>query len=196
MFAGIVEGAGEVVEICKERQPYRLRIKTSLDLSDTTVGSSVAVEGVCLTVVEKKKHDLAFDVAPETLRCTTLGSLAKGARVNLERSLKLGDRIHGHFVFGHVDATARLVSRVSEGENAEKLTFSMPKGLRRYLVRKGSVSLAGVSLTVGIVTESSFGVYLVPHTLDVTTLSALKPGHKVNVEIDMLARYAVEVIAQ
>lgn len=192
MFSGIVEEAGTVVSLNKENRPYRLVIKTSLDLRDTQVGSSIAVEGVCLTIVTKKKGEISFDLAPETVRRSTLGALTAGSKVNLERSLKLGDRIHGHFVFGHVDATTRLLSRVSEGQQAEKLTFKTPPDLRRYLACKGSISLAGVSLTLGPVNSSTFCVYLIPHTLSITTLSTLQPGDKVNVEVDMLARYTVE----
>ena len=194
MFSGIVEETGVVVELQKERVPYRLRVKSGLNLRDTKVGCSISVEGVCLTVVAKKKQELSFDLAPETIRRSTLGGLKPGDGVNLERSLKLGDRIHGHFVFGHVDGVARLLSRVNEGEDAIKLTFRMPNELRRYLAPKGSVSLAGVSLTLGPVTDSTLCVYIIPHTLKVTSLGRLQPGEKVNIEIDMLARYTAEQV--
>ena len=196
MFSGIVEEAGEVIELKKESSPYRLIIKTSLDITDTNLGDSICVQGVCLTVVAKIVAPpggmLSFDVVPETLRRSTLGSLQVGDSVNLERSLKLGARLHGHFVFGHVDGTARLVSKLKEGKDSVKLTFRYPPELRKFLAKKGSIAISGVSLTLGEVGAESFSVYLVPHTLNVTTLSSLQIGGKVNVEIDMLARYAAE----
>ncbi len=189
MFSGIIETTGRVVKIDKKAIPYKISIKSKLATSKIKLGDSIAVEGVCLTVVKKLKDVLTFDAIAETLRCTTLGSLRAGSKVNLERSLVLGDRLHGHFVFGHVDATARLRSRVREGKESEKLTFAIPPSLRKYLVKKGSIALGGVSLTVGSVGEDSFCVYLVPHTLEVTTLADLPIGSSVNLEIDMLARY-------
>jgi riboflavin synthase len=191
MFSGIVEQTGRILALSKESAPYRLVISTIIDLSDIREGDSVCVEGVCLTVVGKTTQELYFDVVPETLRRTTLGRLRVGAYVNLERSLKLGERLHGHFVFGHVDATARLISKVNEGKDSVRMKFSMDPALRKFLVSKGSVALSGVSLTLGPVTDSEFTVYLIPHTLEVTTLSSVPIGGKVNVEVDMLARYAL-----
>ena len=189
MFSGIVETTGKIVKLDKKSLPYKIAIKSKLPTSKIKLGDSIAVEGVCLTVVKKLKDVLTFNAVAETLRCTTLGALSVGSKVNLERSLVLGDRLHGHFVFGHVDATARLRSRVQEGKGSEKLTFVIPSNLKKYLVKKGSISLSGVSLTVGTVGEDTFSVHLVPHTLEVTTLAKLQIGNSANLEIDMLARY-------
>jgi riboflavin synthase len=144
---------------------------------------------VCLTVVE---HDgrgrLSFDLASETLRRSTLGLRKAGDRVNLERSLALGDRLHGHFVFGHVDARIKLLARRSEG-TCDRLVWSLPVELQHLVVAKGSVSLSGVSLTVGEVEAGSFSVYIIPHTAALTTLHGLAVGDEANFEVDMLARY-------
>jgi riboflavin synthase len=137
---------------------------------------------------------LSFDAAPETLRKTTLGSLVVEDRVNLERSMRSGDRIHGHFVSGHVDASVELLDRSPDG-NSLRLTWELPESLRPYVAPKGSISIAGVSLTVGEVTQKTFGVYIIPHTADVTTLASKTVGQKANVEIDMLARYVKTILS-
>jgi riboflavin synthase len=137
---------------------------------------------------------LSFDAAPETLRKTTLGTLVAEDRVNLERSMRSGDRIHGHFVSGHVDARVALLDRSPDG-NSIMLTWELPEALRPYVATKGSIALAGVSLTVGEVTEKTFGVYIIPHTADVTTLASKTVGQAVNVEIDMLARYVKTILS-
>ncbi len=193
MFSGIVEQSAEVASLSRGRAPFRLVLNLQRALTGVKVGDSVCVSGVCLTVVAAKAKRLEFDMVQETVHRSTLGRLKKGARVNIERSLKLGDRIHGHFVFGHVDGTARLRSRLSTGKDAEKLVFAASADLLRYFVCKGSVAVNGVSLTLGEISEDSFAVYIVPHTLAVTNLSALKIGELVNIEVDMLARYAHSV---
>lgn len=189
MFSGIVEDVGEVVSFSREGSPCRMFVRTSLDLSDTRPGDSIAVDGVCLTVVEIKSDTVLFELLPETLRCSVAGSYRRGSKVNLERSLRVGQRVSGHFVFGHVDGVLRLISRVKDGAS-DKLVFRLPEALAPYVVRKGSVSLNGVSLTVGNVRAADFCVWLISHTLAHTNFSGMRVGDSVNFEIDMLARYA------
>lgn len=188
MFSGIVEESAKVAEFSKLDGLARLTVRSGLDHSKTKLGDSILINGVCLTVVKKDGAELTFELALETLRRTTMGDIKAGDIVNLERSLALGDRLHGHFVFGHVDSTAKLLSREPDG-GCERLTFSLPEEYRSCVVTKGSISLSGVSLTVGETGSDRFCVYIVPHTAEVTILSSLKPGDRVNIEVDMLARY-------
>ena len=189
MFSGIVEESAAVHLLTDTA----IVVESALDHSETHLGDSISINGCCLTVVEyskreNKKFHLRFEIAPESFRRTTLGSLKTGSKVNLERSLQIGSRLHGHFVFGHVDTVVTLISRQPDG-NSHRLELSLPAEYKKFVVPKGSVSLSGVSLTVGEVTADSFSVYIVPHTSEVTVLSALQPGDGVNFEIDMLARY-------
>jgi len=194
MFAGIVEEAAQVYDLEIAKSKKILVVQSSLDHSETKEGDSIAIDGVCLTVVSKTTDGhLSFDLAEETLRRTCLGQLEVGSVVNLERSLRVGDRISGHFVFGHVDTTAQLTEKISEGVDVS-MTWKLPAGFMRFIATKGSVSLAGVSLTVGEVEDNSFKVYIIPHTLSKTKLGSLEVGNKVNVEIDMLARYVVAAV--
>lgn len=193
MFSGIVEEAAEVVSISRN-DPARLVIRSRLDHSKSMIGDSIAIDGVCLTLVEKSGQNLSFDVLNETLRRSSLGSLASGMRVNLERSLEVGSRLHGHFVFGHVDATIELIRREPDG-NCDRLTWSLPDGYGMFLVSKGSVSISGISLTVGEVTRDTFSVYIIPHTAEITILSGMKPGMRANLEVDMLARYVHSIMS-
>lgn len=185
MFSGIVEEQARIL-VAKGGQ---LTVESKLDHQFTTVGDSVCINGVCLTVVKVLRGELSFDLAPETVRCSNLGELKVGDRVNLERSLKVGDRISGHFVFGHVDAVLTVVERREDGNSIE-IWFVLPEEFRRYVVPKGSVTLSGVSLTVGAVKPDRFCVWLVPHTSSVTSLGVLGIGDRANFEVDMLARYA------
>lgn len=193
MFSGIVEETAQVVSVVRSSSSSRLVVKSSLNLSDVRIGDSIAIEGVCLTVVERRAEQLSFDLAEETLRCSTMSELRVGSLVNFERSLKMGDRIHGHLVFGHVDATVELVARYQEGTSVA-LTFAVPKHLNRYLAAKGSVALAGTSLTIGEVDQKYFRVYLIPHTQEMTTILQRQVGQRVNLEVDMLARYVANII--
>lgn len=198
MFSGIVEESATVHLYDGDRQPARLVLRSKLDHAETKLGDSICTGGVCLTVVAKESDKdgatlLSFDLADETLRKSTHGQLAAGQRVNLERSLSVGSRLHGHFVFGHVDGVIELVSRTPDGA-CDRLEWKAPSELMKYIAPKGSVSLSGVSLTVGEVSEDSFSVYIVPHTDEVTTLSECQPGDKVNIEIDMLARYVDRIL--
>lgn len=188
MFNGIVEEIG-IVDVLERRKNLSvLKVRASKLMSGTKPGDSIAVEGVCLTVTEKKKNILVFDMMRETVNKTSLGWLRRGDKVNLERALKAGSRVSGHFVTGHVDVVGRIEAKVSATNYAE-LSIRMPEGLGKYIVSKGSVALDGVSLTVGKVGKGRFSVYLIPFTKQVTTLGAKKKGDRVNIETDILAKY-------
>ncbi len=193
MFSGIVEESAKVTKVNTATVPYKIVIESSLDHTETKIGDSIAIDGVCLTVVEKKGKELSFDIALETIRRSTIGDLKSGDVVHTERSLKVGDRISGHFVFGHVDVKSTLLSRKQDG-NYDRLLFSLPEEVRGMVAEKGSISISGVSLTVGEVTAEDFAVYLIPHTSEVTKLSKLPVGGTVNIEIDQLARYVQSLL--
>ena len=188
MFSGIVEQLAVVVSFQDGHYPRRLILRPKQQLVDLQLGESIAVQGVCLSVVKFYDQDIEFDVIQETARCSTLADLVPGAQVNIERSLQIGDRVSGHFVFGHVDTTTELLKRDTDGQS-HRLTFSLEPQLKGMLAPKGSVTLAGVSLTIGEVGSESFSVYIIPHTAEHTTLGSLTTGQKVNCEIDMLMRY-------
>ena len=195
MFSGIVEETAEVLRMVSTPGGTRLTVKSSLDHRETRIGDSICICGVCLTVVALERSELSFDVSSETLRRSTLGSLSGGDRVNLERSLKHGERMHGHLVFGHVDTVATLRA-VEELNACKKLIFSVDPSIAVFLAEKGSVSLSGVSLTLAETGKDFFTVYAVAHTLHVTTLKDLRPGAQVNIEVDMLARYVYRILKQ
>jgi riboflavin synthase len=184
MFTGIVEERGRV----RALEGGRLVVECRAVLGDTAVGDSVAVNGVCLTAVEAAPDSLSFDLAPETLSRTNLAQLRPGDPVNLERPLTLASRLGGHLVQGHVDAVGIVRSFTGNGHGA-RLGIEIPEGLRPYLVKKGSVTVDGVSLTVASAGGEGFEVALVPHTLEVTTLGDRRPGDQVNLEADVLAKY-------
>src|SRR3989338_5410506 len=190
MFNGIVEEIGIVDALERRRNLSVLKVRARKVLQGTKLGDSIAVEGVCLTVTDKKKNVLGFDMMRETVNKTSLGRLRRGDKVNLERALKTGARVSGHFVTGHIDDVGRVEKKVSEA-NYEELAIRMPKGLGKYIVPKGSVALDGVSLTVGKVGKGRFSVYLIPFTKKVTTLGSKKKGDWVNIETDILAKYVL-----
>lgn len=187
MFTGIITDIGEVVEL-DHQGDLRVVIKTSWVTDDIDIGASVCCSGVCLTVVEKANDTMAFDVSTETLSRSILGDWQMGTKVNLERSLKVGDEMGGHIVTGHVDGISEILSIKDDGAS-QRYEFSFPNGLACYIAEKGSVTLNGTSLTVNNVDDKSFGVNLVPHTQKMTIFGAAKVGDKVNLEIDVLARY-------
>ena len=199
MFTGIVSDLGEVLEI-EERADglRRLVIACSYDPATIAIGASIACSGPCLTVVERgQKGDRAFfavDVAAETLRVTTAGNWRRGSKLNLERSLRLGDELGGHLVSGHIDGIAELSTREDLPDMAG-LTLRAPGALSRFIAPKGSVALDGVSLTVNEVEGDTFSVLLIPHTLKVTTFGSLLAGARLNLEIDQMARYAARLLA-
>ena len=196
MFTGIVEGQGTVaaVAFAPDGSAAAVEVEAAWLDGSVRVGDSLAVNGCCLTVTRVTGAGFAADVMAETLRRTALGRLAPGARVNLERSLALGDRLGGHLVQGHVDGLATLLERRPAGQGSEALRFGLDPRLARYLVEKGSVALDGVSLTVAAVGPGWFEVALIPHTLAVTTLGRLQPGGVVNVEVDLLAKYVERLL--
>ncbi len=188
MFTGIVEAVGTVAQIEPAAEAARIVVDTdTLDLADVKRGDSVAVNGVCLTVVGLEAARLAFDVSRATLECTA--GFTPGSRVNLEKSLRLADRLGGHLVSGHVDGIA-TVRRFDPVGADRLLAVAAPQELAKYIARKGSVAINGVSLTVNAVDATAFEINVIPHTLAATNLGALAVGVKVNLEVDMLARYA------
>lgn len=188
MFTGIVTDVGRVRSVRQTNRDRRYEIETAYDLSGVDLGASISHSGCCLTVVEKGDNWFAVEVSGETLSKTTLGDLKEGDRVNLERAARLGDEMGGHIVSGHVDGLGEVVSVEPEG-GSHRIRIRAPRPLHRLIAPKGSITVEGVSLTVNEVEDDVFGLNIIPHTWDVTTLGRLKPGAKVNLEIDMLARY-------
>ncbi|MBP6819777.1 MAG: riboflavin synthase [Ferrovibrio sp.] len=191
MFTGIVTDIGTITAR-EQRGDTRFRIRTAYDTATIAIGASIACSGVCLTVVQTGADWFAVDVSAETLSRSNLGNWAEGSRVNLERSLRVGDELGGHIVSGHVDALAEVVEARPEGDSL-RLTFRVPASLAGYVAEKGSVALDGVSLTVNAVDADRFGINLIPHTQAVTTLGGLKQGDRVNFEVDTLARYVARL---
>jgi riboflavin synthase len=198
MFTGIVSDLGEIIELKDEADGLRrLRIACGYDVASIDIGASIACSGPCLTVVERGRRDgstvFAVDVAAETLRVTTAGAWTAGMKLNLERSLRLGDELGGHLVSGHVDGIADLLSREDLPEMA-RLRLRVPAPLSRFIAPKGSVALDGVSLTVNEVENDTFSVLIIPHTLKVTTFGGLRAGARLNLEVDQMARYAARLL--
>jgi riboflavin synthase len=195
VFTGIVQDVGRVVSREARGGDVRLLIAFDrLNPSAINVGDSICVQGCCLTAVELRDRSFAADVSRETLSLTTLGDLAAGSPVNLEPSLKAGDALGGHLVSGHVDGVGEIAA-MSGDARSTRIEISVPAGLARYIARKGSVAIDGVSLTVNQVQGATFGINLIPHTQAVTTLGAIRPGTRVNVEIDQIARYVERLLA-
>ena len=194
MFSGIIENKGIVKEFNKFKD-YRLVLDTNLKFTEIKKGSSVCCNGVCLTVTAKrklsKKTQLSFDVSKETVSCTNFNQLKIGDLINIEKSLKVGDEISGHFVFGHVDETATLVSSKKIGGSYE-LKFKISKNLRKFVAKKGSVSINGISLTVNDIKSHEISINIIPYTWNKTNLHKLKVGNRINLEVDMLARYVTQ----
>jgi riboflavin synthase len=185
VFTGIVEERGTVREV----GPHRLAVACRTVSADAEVGSSIAVNGCCLTVVEREEARLAFDLSEETLRRTALGRLAPGDPVNLERPLTLMSRLGGHLVQGHVDGVGTITALEPDETGGAWMSVRTPADLRRYLVEKGSIAVDGVSLTVAALGHDGFSVALIPHTLAATTLGAARVGDPVNLEVDVIAKY-------
>jgi riboflavin synthase len=192
MFTGLVEELGTVERVIQDADTsvhaVRLLIRAPVVSKDADLGDSISVNGCCLTVIKKSKSVLAFEAGSETLSRTNLGQLVTDSRVNLERSLQLGDRLGGHLVTGHIDGQAKLVERRNEGDWSH-FTFRADRGLARQMASKGSIAVDGVSLTLVTVKSDRFSVALIPHTLTHTTLGSLKIGDSVNLETDLLAKY-------
>ena len=198
MFTGITTDVGEVVAAETRAEGLRrLRVACSYPRAGIAIGASIAHSGVCMTVVETGEQGnrtwYSVDAAAETLRLTTAGDWKPGAKINLERALKVGDELGGHIVAGHVDGIAELASRENLPDMA-RLTLRAPRELMRFVATKGSVALDGISLTVNAVTADTFSVLIIPHTLSVTTLGAAKAGDRMNLEIDLMVRYAARLM--
>jgi riboflavin synthase len=194
MFTGIVQDVGQVASRETRGVDARLVITTkNLDLTDTAIGDSISVQGVCLTVIAVTPNSFTADVSHETLSLTTLGELKAGSPVNLEPALRAGDRLGGHLVSGHVDGVAHVSATSADGDSL-RVKITVPGDLARYIARKGSVTVDGVSLTVNEVEGATFGVNLIPHTQTVTTLGRLQSGTRVNLEVDQMARYAERLL--
>jgi riboflavin synthase len=198
MFTGIVNDLGEVLEAEEKAEGLRrLSIACGYDPDSIDIGASIACSGICLTVVGRgragNRSSFAVDAAAETLRMTTASAWQRGTRLNLERSLRLGDELGGHMISGHVDGIAELTKRENLPDMA-RLSLRVPGEFARFIAPKGSVALDGVSLTVNEVAGDTFSVLIIPHTLKVTTLGALQPGARLNLEVDMMARYAARLL--
>jgi riboflavin synthase len=198
MFTGIVTDVGEVLAVEERGEGLRrLVIACAYDPASIAIGASICCSGVCMTAVETGtrggRNIFSVDAAAETLRLTTVGRWKPGTRVNLERSLKMGDELGGHLVSGHVDGLAEVAAREDLTDMA-RFTVRVPKPLARFIAQKGSVALDGVSLTVNEVTADTFSVLIIPHTLSVTTIGALKAGDAINLEVDVMARYAARLL--
>jgi riboflavin synthase len=194
MFTGIVTDIGEVI-VAEERAQglRRLTIACAYDPSSIAIGASICCSGVCMTAVATTTNTFSVDAAAETLNVTTVGHWRTGTRINLERSLKMGDELGGHLVSGHVDGLAELAKREDLTDMA-RLILRVPRPLAHFIAQKGSVALDGVSLTINDVADNQFSVLIIPHTLSVTTLGAVKPGDSLNLEVDVMARYAARLM--
>jgi riboflavin synthase len=195
MFTGIVEEMGAVKTVERTLAGARLRVLASTVMDDLGIGDSVSVNGACLTVVSREEREFAVDVSTETLSVTSLGGLAPGAPVNLERAMKIHQRIGGHLVSGHVDAIGAIRSRRQDG-NTLVITIEAPKEILRYCVPKGSITVDGISLTINELTDRSFGVAIIPHTAKVTTLGLKQPGDAVNLEVDLIGKYVERLLQE
>jgi riboflavin synthase len=191
MFTGLIESTGTIEQLNESPAGRRLRVAAAV-ASDLQLGESIAVSGVCLTVVDRDASGFAADVSPETLRVTTLGALGVGSRVNLERSLRADARLGGHFVLGHVDATTRVRSWQAQGESWW-LELELPGALAAWVVQKGSIAVDGISLTVASLDGDQLGIQIIPFTREHTTLSDRRAGDRVNLEADIIGKYAARL---
>jgi len=194
MFTGIIEEMGSVKGLRREAGAARLAVSASLVLEGTAIGDSICVNGVCLTVVEMEGAAFSADVANETLKVTNLGELRAGQKVNLERALRLSARIGGHLVTGHVDAVGRIREKKQEG-NSWCIFIETPESALRYIIKKGSVAVDGISLTVAEVEKTGFSIAMIPHTAKLTTLGYKSTGDSVNLETDIIGKYVEKLLA-
>ncbi|MBF0492822.1 MAG: riboflavin synthase [Deltaproteobacteria bacterium] len=199
MFTGIIEGQGQITQIEKLKHSLRMSVRSPFSLSKEKLGDSIAVDGCCLTITQKKGSTFSVDISPETLVKTCLADCQQGSLVNLERALRLGDRLGGHWVQGHVDTVATIGAIRWTQEKDGKylwLKIAYPKNLRKYLVSKGSITVSGVSLTINDLKKDTFELCLIPHTQKMTTLTAKKVGDRVNLEVDILVKYVESILGK
>jgi riboflavin synthase len=195
MFTGLVEGVGAIVGLTPMAEGLRLAVKTSFPAGELTLGESVAVAGACLTVVAIEAPRASFEVSPETLASTTFPLKKAGDRINLERAVRLGERLGGHLVTGHVDGVG-VVREVRPGPAHTQMKFELPATLSRFVIEKGSIAVDGVSLTVNTCQGNSFTVNVIPHTARETTLASLKVGDRVNLETDIIGKYVARLLGK
>ncbi len=188
MFTGIIEGIGEIEEIRKLGAEASISVRIPSEFSDCRPGDSIAVDGACLTIVSGNRGFLTMDISAESLKRTTFGEFEKGSTVNLERALRLGDRLGGHIVTGHVDGTGK-VEGIKKLQRSWIITIRIGRSLSRYLAEKGSITIDGISLTIGRIRGSSFEVSVIPLTAEKTTISSKKTGDRVNIEVDLISKY-------
>lgn len=194
MFTGIIEGKGRLVAMRPAGGGLSLGLEADFALDEPDEGESIAVNGVCLTAKGIAGRRFSADVSPETLSKTNLGQLSTGSWVNLERALRLSDRLGGHLVSGHVDGVSELLTVVKQG-SFTIYTFTVPPGQGRYIIHKGSITIDGISLTVNAVDDTAFSVSIIPHTAGVTTLALLSPGGRVNIEVDIIGKYVEKLLS-
>ncbi len=194
MFTGIIEERGEIESITRTPDGVRVRVGASAVVADASIGDSIAVNGVCLTVVEFGRTHFVADAMPETLSRSNLGKLSQGDGVNLERPMTLNDRLDGHIVQGHVDGIGTVVANGTTDEDGHHLIVSLPPELRRYTIEKGSITLDGASLTIAELTTDGVDVALIPLTLELTSLGERRPGDVLNIEVDMVAKYVERML--
>jgi riboflavin synthase len=195
MFTGIIQELGSVISLEQNSAGARLTVQCQEVLTDAKIGASIAVNGACLTAVQITAGAFSADLAPETLKRTNLGNLERGAAVNLERPLAANARLDGHFVLGHVDSTAELLSLKPLGDDNWWLSICVPNELSRYIVSKGSLAVDGMSLTVAEIEGNVVSLTIIPHTYEHTTLAGYKPGARLNVEVDILAKHLEKLVA-
>lgn len=193
MFTGIIETTGKIASLKFSGGAAKLALDAEGFWADVSIGDSIAVDGVCLTVIEKSGKSASFDVSKETLDRSIMGSYKTAVNVNLEKPLRPTDRLGGHFVQGHVDGVGKFLNVSKQGENVE-MTFEIPEDLARYVVHKGSISINGISLTAAKVDGQKITIALIPHSIEVTNLSDLTPGAKVNIECDIIAKYTEKLL--
>ena len=193
MFTGIILGKGKVVEKRSSGSGMIFSLEPDFDLTDPEEGESIAVNGVCLTARDIITRRFTVDVSPESLARTNLDKLSLGSKVNLERALRLSDRLGGHMVSGHVDAVSTVIDRKVVG-NFVQFTFGVPAGLDRYIIEKGSIAIDGTSLTVNTCDDKTFSIVVIPHTLEVTLLGVLQAGDSVNIEVDLIGKYVEKML--
>lgn len=193
MFTGLIEEIGVVKSIVKSSQSGQITIEAKEVINETKIGDSICTNGVCLTVTKLTDHSFTVDVMPETMRKSNLGKLNIGSKVNLERALKVSDRMGGHIVSGHIDGTG-VITQFKEEENATWITVQTPRTLLKYIIDKGSIAIDGTSLTVAMVDDESFKVSIIPHTKEKTILISKKEGDDVNLECDIIGKYVEKLL--
>jgi len=193
MFTGIILGKGKVIEKRASGSGMVFSLDADFDLNDPEEGESIAVNGVCLTAMNINARRFTVDVSPESLARTNLGKLSVGSKVNLERALRLSDRLGGHMVSGHVDAVSKVLERRPLGDFVQ-FTFGVPAGLAKYIIEKGSIAIDGTSLTVNSCDDKIFSIVIIPHTLEVTLLGTLREGDSVNIEVDLIGEYVEKML--